>query len=77
MKIGITGAEGFIGSHLASACRSRGWQVAVGSRDIFADEERMSAFVLACDRIVHLAGLSRHADGEYLYLLMKWHKLVC
>lgn len=67
MKIGITGAEGFIGSHLASACRSRGWQVAAGSRDIFADEERMSAFVLECDRIVHLAGLSRHADGEYLY----------
>jgi UDP-2-acetamido-2,6-beta-L-arabino-hexul-4-ose reductase len=67
MKIGITGAEGFIGSHLAAACRRRGWQVFAGGREIFADNDHLADFIRQCDRIVHFAGLSRHPDGEYLY----------
>lgn len=67
MKIGITGAAGFIGSHLAAACARRGWQVVAGGREIFADARSMADFVCKSDRIVHLAGLSRHPDGEYLY----------
>ena len=67
MKIGITGAEGFIGSHLATACICRGWQVVAAGREIFAADGCMAEFVRKCDRIVHFAGVSRHPDGEYLY----------
>ncbi len=67
MKIGITGAAGFIGSHLADACRKRNWEVLEGGKDLFADEDSVLDFVRKCDRVVHLAGLSRHPDGEHLY----------
>lgn len=67
MRIGITGIEGFIGRHLAEACRLRGWQVLAGGKNLFADAGNLADFVQDCDRIVHLAGLSRHPDGEYLY----------
>jgi len=67
MKIGITGSEGFIGGHLARACEGRGWAVSACPRESFARPEELAAWVGSCDRVVHLAGLSRHPDGELLY----------
>lgn len=67
MKIGITGSEGFIGGHLARACRERGGEVSACPRGAFARPEELAAQVAGCDRVVHLAGLSRHPDGEFLY----------
>ena len=67
MKIGMTGCDGFIGRHLAEACRRNGWQVLAGGKETLGDERSVAAFVRQCDRVVHLAGLSRHPDGEYLY----------
>lgn len=67
MKIGITGCEGFIGGHLARACEGRGWHVAACPRSAFALPSELAEWVGGCDRVVHLAGLSRHPDGAFLY----------
>ena len=67
MKIGITGSEGFIGGHLTRACEERGWEVSACPRSAFARPAELAAWVAERDRVVHLAGLSRHPDGETLY----------
>ncbi len=67
MEIGITGGRGFLGFHLAEACRKADHQVIFLDRDAFADPEKLASQVGICRKIVHFAGLSRHEDGRYLY----------
>lgn len=68
MRIGITGANGFIGSRLARALRRDGsfFSVAECPREAFTDADRMRNFAAGCDQVVHFAAVSRHPDGPWL-----------
>jgi len=59
MKIGITGANGFIGSHL----RKRLTDPIIFDGDLKNIEE-VRKFIRKCDRIYHLAGKNREKLGD-------------
>jgi nucleoside-diphosphate-sugar epimerase len=75
-SVGVTGATGFLGWHIAGAFRSRGWNVRAIVRlgnlkpvppDVEAVESPLDAAPLArafagCDAIVHAAALTRAPD---------------
>jgi UDP-2-acetamido-2,6-beta-L-arabino-hexul-4-ose reductase len=63
MKVGITGINGFVGTHLANYLSLQPDITLVPfERSYFDDVKLLQQFVLDCDTIVHLAGLNRHAD---------------
>ena len=66
MRIGITGAEGFIGTAFRRYLTALGETPVVCPRGAFEDPEEMAAFCGQCEAVVHFAGLSRHPDGEFL-----------
>lgn len=67
-KIGITGQTGFVGGHLAKMVDERNdLELVPFDRVWFDKPAKMQAFVRECDIIIHLAGLTRHADQDYLY----------
>lgn len=57
MRIGVTGASGFIGRALREAIRAKGWQAAPLGRTPRPSE------IEGCDAVVHLAGES--VDGRW------------
>jgi len=61
MKIGITGAEGFIGSHLRKNLKDP----IIFSGDL-RNLDEVKKFIAKCDRIYHLAGKNRTEVGEIL-----------
>lgn len=68
LRVGITGQSGFIGTHLFNALRLiPELEVVEFSRAWWDDPVALAAFAARCDAIVHLAGLSRHPDGDLLY----------
>ncbi len=69
IKIGITGQNGFIGWHLArtASLRSSNFEVVNFERSFYDNEGELDGFVSSCDVIVHLAGMNRHEDPEFLY----------
>lgn len=62
MRIGITGAAGFLGWHLARRFELEGHEVASATRSTFADPAALQAFVTGTDAIVHAAGINRAND---------------
>lgn len=69
MKIGITGNEGFIGTHLSNTLKlfPNEFEVVRFHRDYFENDEKLQLFVAECDVVVHLAALNRHNDPEVIY----------
>jgi UDP-2-acetamido-2,6-beta-L-arabino-hexul-4-ose reductase len=64
-RIGITGASGLIGWHLACAIKAVGRdEIRLAGRSEFSDPARLDDFVAGCDVIVHLAGLNRGDASE-------------
>ncbi|OBZ34823.1 NAD-dependent epimerase/dehydratase family protein [Methanohalophilus sp. DAL1] len=61
MKIGITGANGFIGKHLTDALEDP-----IIFHGDLNETDDVRKFVLDCDRIYHLAGKNRADTGEIL-----------
>lgn len=61
MRIGITGWQGFIGSHLAKRIYNP-----VLFQGNMRDIENIKAFVEQCDKIYHLAGKNRAINGQIL-----------
>lgn len=69
MKIGITGQNGFVGTHLFNTLVffPDEFEKIEFKRDWFLDEELLDVFVKKCDVIVHLAALNRHHDPEVIF----------
>lgn len=68
IKVGITGQGGFVGTHLFNTLAFReGFERAPFQDSFFESNEKMDAFVSACDVVVHLAAMNRHNDPEVLY----------
>lgn len=69
MKIAISGATGFIGSHLTAYLEKKGHEVVPLGRADFAEErrDRLAYLVAECDAVVNLAGapIDRRWSPEY------------
>jgi UDP-2-acetamido-2,6-beta-L-arabino-hexul-4-ose reductase len=64
-RIGITGASGLVGWHLACAIKAAGHdEIRMAGRSEFSDPARLDDFVAGCDVVVHLAGLNRGEASE-------------
>ncbi len=68
-KIGITGQNGFVGSHLYNTVglEPEKYQRIEFRKEYFDDAEKLDHFVRQCDVIVHLAAMNRHPDPEVIY----------
>jgi Nucleoside-diphosphate-sugar epimerases len=68
-KIGITGQNGFVGSHLYNTLglNPDQFERINFERDFFDNAEKLDEFVKQCDVIVHLAAMNRHPDPEVIY----------
>ena len=66
MKIGITGANGFIGWHLRCYLKTRNdvEEIRLAGREVFQSHEKLVEFVDGVDVIVHLAGVNRAEPKE-------------
>lgn len=65
MRIGVTGASGFLGRHVRCYVHGSGQhEVVPGLRGTFSTPETLDAFVERCDAIVHTAGVNRAPDDE-------------
>lgn len=68
MKIGITGQDGFVGTHLFNhLALVEGFERIPFEDAWFNDENKLRIFVRQCDVIVHLAALNRHPDSQVIY----------
>ena len=68
-KIGITGQEGFVGSHLYNTLglQPEKYERVPYDKSFFQNPEKLENFVAQCDVIVHLAAMNRHPDPEVIY----------
>ena len=66
MRIGVTGATGFIGTHLLSAINGQGTVVTLPRREGFPEEQDLKRFVAGTDLIFHLGGVNRDTDEKIL-----------
>ncbi len=69
IKIGITGQEGFVGTHLFNTLGLSPDRYERVPYDIsfFKEKGKLENFVKNCDVIVHLAAMNRHSDPEIIY----------
>jgi len=69
LKIGITGQEGFVGTHLYNTLKLSPIEFSCVNYDIsfFSNNSQLDAFVSQCDVIVHLAAMNRHNDPSVIY----------
>jgi UDP-glucose 4-epimerase len=57
-KIFITGASGFVGTHLINELKKRNLNYVAGSRTLYGDmahQKNWENFILGCDTVIHLA----------------------
>ena len=68
IKIGITGQEGFIGTHLYNFWGlNKEVKLIDFSKSFFENQKLLQDFVKQCDVIVHLAAMNRHNDPFVIY----------
>ena len=69
VKIGITGQNGFVGSHLSNTLNllPNEFKLIPFKKTYFQSNEDLGRFVSNCDIIVHLAAMNRHSDPEIIY----------
>jgi UDP-2-acetamido-2,6-beta-L-arabino-hexul-4-ose reductase len=68
IQVGITGQNGFIGSHLINFFRIQNdIKVIEFNREYFASPEMLEQFVSKCDVIIQLAAMSRSVSQQLLY----------
>lgn len=72
MKIAISGAGGFIGTHLVSMFKEKGWKIsALHTADFDLDETAFGEKLRGADVVIHLAGasISKRWSEEYKKVL--------
>jgi UDP-2-acetamido-2,6-beta-L-arabino-hexul-4-ose reductase len=69
IKIGITGQDGFLGTHLYNTIGlyEDQFEKIEFKKEYFLNNDLLDQFVLKCEVIVHLAALNRHNDLQVLY----------
>lgn len=71
MKLAITGSRGFIGLHLLNTLlykvRIENLDIIRIERDDFNDQQKLKNKLKDCKIIIHLAGVNRHEDENFLY----------
>ena len=66
MRIGVTGAKGFIGTHLLSALKKQGSVVTLPRRKGLPGKRELKRFVADTDLFFHLGGVNRDTDEEII-----------
>ena len=67
MRIGVTGAKGFIGNYLLSALKKRGTVVTLPRKKKgLPGKQELKRFVTGTDLFFHLGGVNRDTDEEIL-----------
>ena len=69
IKVGITGNNGFIGSHLNNFLSTKLNEIEIiyFKRSYFDDDTKLQNFVSSCDIIIHAAAMNRHEDEQFIY----------
>jgi UDP-2-acetamido-2,6-beta-L-arabino-hexul-4-ose reductase len=69
ITVGITGQQGFVGYHLTQLLRTKkdDFEIIAFDDSYFSEESKLTSFVSQCDTIVHLAGVNRHPEPEFVY----------
>ena len=69
MRVLITGRSGFIGYHLHNTIKYKRTDIQLidFKKDFFENKKLMDSALKNSDIIVHLAGLNRHDDSEFLF----------
>ncbi|WP_086478537.1 polysaccharide biosynthesis C-terminal domain-containing protein [Arenibacter amylolyticus] len=69
IKIGITGQNGFVGSHLYNSLElyPDEFERVDFQKDFFENGDSLDTFVSQCDVIIHLAAMNRHENAEVIY----------
>lgn len=69
LKIGITGNQGFIGSHIAAALKNQGHKLFffdLPKNDLLKPEKNLENFVKDKNAIIHAAAVNRGTDAEII-----------
>lgn len=69
IKVGITGQSGFIGTHLynnLNLLKDR-FELIPFEDSYFENKDKLKAFLIQCDTVVHLAAVNRHNESDYIY----------
>ena len=76
MKVTITGQEGFIGYHLYNSIKYKlqDIQIIDFNKNLFKDDKKIDKVISETDIIIHLAGINRSEDQNYLFdqVLENW-----
>jgi len=69
IKVGITGNSGFIGSHLKNwlSLNNEKYRIIDFKKSFFDNNSLLDDFVKKSDVIVHLSGVNRHDNQEFIY----------
>lgn len=68
LKVGITGQNGFMGSHLHNYLGLKENIVRINfEKEYFEKDILLNDFVKNCDVIVHIAAMNRHQDQQVIY----------
>lgn len=68
LRVGITGQNGFMGSHLYNYLGLKDNITRISfEKTYFDQDDLLDAFVKNCDVIVHLAAMNRHQDQQVIY----------
>ena len=69
MKVTITGQDGFIGYHLYNHIKYKSKDLSLldFQKFFFESKENIDNIISQADIIIHLAGLNRSNDDDFLY----------
>lgn len=69
IRVGITGQEGFMGTHLYNFLGTKSEQIdrIHYDRSYFQNPDQLAKFVSQCDVIVHIAAMNRYENPQVIY----------